>query len=257
MKVTLLGSGSAYGTPMIFNDWRLANPSNPKNIRTRAAVLIEEAGKIVLIDAGPDLRTQINANQVKDVDAVFLTHGHYDHIAGIPELPRATKVLGHGIDVFAGDETLGEVKKSFGYLFKEKAEAEPDSKKLNWKILPDLGEFDCCGLKFKTFQVPHHSLHSSAFRLGDFAYVTDWEDIPENGLNVLAGTKYLFVECNNGIYPEKNGHSDLENVKKVVSRINPEKVVLTHLSARVDYDEFSAQLPENWQAGYDGLVVNI
>ena len=253
MKITLLGSGSAYGTPMIFNDWRLANPANPKNIRTRAAVLIAEAGKTILVDAGPDIRAQVNTNQVENIDAVFLTHGHYDHIAGIPELPRAAKILGHGIDVFASEETFGEVKKSFGYLFKEKVEAEPDSKKLNWKTLPTLGEFDCLGLKFKTFQVPHHSLHSSAFRLGDFAYVTDWEGIPAEGLSVLQGVKTLLIECNNGLYPEKNGHSDLENVKKIAALVKPERVILTHLSARVDYDQTSAVLPDNFELAYDGM----
>lgn len=255
MKITVLGSGSAYGTPMIFNQWREANPENPKNRRSRASIIIEEAGKSILVDAGPDLRMQINAAKIQNVDAVFLTHGHYDHIAGIPELPRAAKILGHGIDIFGSNETLSEVKSSFGYLFKEKADAEPDNKKLNWNVLPDLGKFDCCGLTFGTFQVPHHRLHCSAFRCKDFAYVTDWEEIAEEGYKVLLGIKYLFIECNNGLSFEKNGHSNLENVKRAVDRINPEKVVLTHLSGRVDYDLFSASLPdERWSLAYDGAV---
>lgn len=257
MKITLLGSGSAFGSPMIFNDWRLANPHNPKNNRTRASVLLEDAGKAILIDAGPDMRTQINQNQVKNIDAVFLTHGHYDHIAGVPELPRAAKILGHGIDVFASIETLAEVKNSFGYLFKERADAEPDSSKVNWQILPDNGCFEAVGLEFEAMQFPHHRLQSSGFRYKNFAYVTDWQEMPAASAAKLHNLDVLFIECNNGIYAEDNGHSDLQKVKTVLAELAPKQVVLTHLSGRVDYDDFSRQLPSGCQAGFDGLTVSI
>lgn len=257
MKITVLGSGSAYGTPMIFNDWRKANPGNPKNIRTRASILLEEKGKTILIDAGPDIRTQINNNNVANIDAVFLTHGHYDHIAGIPELPRAAKILGHSIDVFASAETLNEVKTSFGYLFGKHADAEPDSAKLNWRLLPDTGSFEAAGLQFEAMSFPHHSLHSSGFRYGDFAYVTDWQDMPAASKEKLNNLELLLIECNNGTYPENNGHSDLFKIKEHLSTLSPKKVVLTHLSARVDYDELSSLLPENWSAGYDGLRLSL
>ena len=254
MKITILGSGSAYGVPMIFNQWRNANPENPKNIRTRACVLIEENGKSVLIDAGPDLRQQINSFNIKDVDALLLTHGHYDHIGGVPELPRASTLLGHGIDVWASEETMSELKISYGYLFRGE---EPEGVGIHWKTLPDLGKFECCGLNFETYRVPHHHLHSSAFRLGDFAYMTDWEDISEDGINVLRGVKCLLVECNNGLYYEKNGHSNLDKVKEIAVKIGDPRIVLTHLSARVDYDELAKFVPEHWLPAYDLSLIHI
>lgn len=134
MKITILGSGSAYGTPTIFNAWGNANSENPLNNRTRASILLEIENQSILIDAGPDFREQINKNKINNIDSVFITHGHYDHIAGVPELPRATKLLNHSIDIYASAETMTELKQSFGYLFKDKAEAEPDSKSLNWKV---------------------------------------------------------------------------------------------------------------------------
>lgn len=257
MKITVLGSGSAFGVPMIFDNWGQANSDNPKNKRTRASILLEENGKTVLIDAGPDLRFQINNNNVKNIDSVFITHGHYDHMSGIPELLRAPKLLGHQIDIWASSETMAEIKQCYAYLFKEKAEAEPDSKSLQWKILPDKGVFTASGLEFETLLFPHHSIHSSAFRYKNFAYVTDWQELPENIGSFLDNLDTLIIECNNGIQQEENGHGDIHKIKEIKEKYNPKQMILSHLSVRVDYEDFQKNLPENCQPAYDGMVLEL
>lgn len=257
MKITILGSGSAYGLPMVFNTWGKADSSNPQNIRTRASILMEIEDKNILIDCGPDFREQINKNKVKNIDSVFITHGHYDHIAGIPELPRATKLLGHSIDLFASSETMNNLKSSYAYLFKEVNSAEPDSKNINWKLLPNDGAFTAQGLSFTTFQFPHHFLHSSAFRYQNFAYVTDWQQMPENAKTQLQNLDLLILECNNGTEPEENGHSDLFKIKEALAAIKPRQTVLTHLSARIDHNKFSQELPENCKLAYDGMQIEL
>ena len=257
MKITVLGSGSAYGIPMIFNNWGSANPNNPKNHRTRASIVIEEKGKSILIDAGPDLRFQINATSIKNIDSVLITHGHYDHMMGIPELLRAIKIINHGITVYASQETMAEIKNCYGYLFKGDAEGEPESKSLQWQIIPDNGSFETCGLQFETMQVVHHNLHPSSFRYKNFAYVTDWEQMPEENIAKLQDLELLIIECNNGQTESINGHSNLVQVKEIVAKINPQRVILTHLSARVDADELEKQLPSNFEIAYDGMEIEI
>lgn len=257
MKIKILGSGSAFGAPMIFNTWGKLNPNNPKNERTRASLFLDINGYNILVDAGPDLRTQINKNNITNIDSVFITHGHYDHTGGIPELPRATKILNHGINIYAHSETLDGIKDNFSYLFNANSDAEPNSISLHWKEIPFLGEFEVNGITFHTFTVNHHKLHPSGFRYNNFAYVTDWSEIPEETLDLLHNLDLLIMECNDGLTQESTGHAYLDKVKEVVSIIKPKRVILSHLSWRVDYDEFQQYLPPKFELAYDGMLIEV
>ncbi len=254
MKITVLGSGSAYGTPMAFNYWGQANPENPKNRRMRASILLEDEGKRILIDAGPDFRNQINQFSIPDIDAVFLTHGHYDHIAGVPELPRASKLLRHKIGIYASEETMAEIKNAYGYLF---SGGEAESAGLAWELLPDCGKAAVGGLPLEVFQVPHHHLMSSGFRYKNFVYVTDWQGFSDEAAAVIDGADLLLAECNNGFSPESNGHSSWPEIEKRLKNLKIGQIVLGHLSARVDYDAFKSRLPEGIVPAYDGLVLEL
>lgn len=79
MKITVLGSGDALGSPLC------GLPSPDK--RFRFGLLIETGGVKIIIDTNPDLKWQcLNSNfQLKDIDYILLTHTHSDHANGMGE----------------------------------------------------------------------------------------------------------------------------------------------------------------------------
>ena len=118
MLIKILGSGSAYGTPMCFNNWGdIVNKESPHNLRSRFSIYLEDDGHKMLVDMGPEFRLQTIENKITDIDGVFLTHGHYDHIAGVPELFRAAALLNKQLNIYTSEETLQEVKNCYAYMF--------------------------------------------------------------------------------------------------------------------------------------------
>ena len=256
MKITILGSGSAYGCPNCFNDWgNIKNKENPKNRRTRASTFIETEGKSFLIDLSPDFREQINQNNIHNLDAVFITHGHYDHIASVPELWRAAHILQKKLNVFCSAATLTELKTCFPYLFK--ANHESGSDQIIWHTVPEYGEFEFSGLRWQTASNRHGKMTTTAFRHKNLAVVMDLEELDDRSRDLLKGLDLLIIECNNGCEKVANGHNNLHNILQWTERFPPRKTLLTHLSTRIDYDEMSAALPSSVELAYDGLVINL
>ena len=88
MKATLtvLGSGTSMGVPTLGCDCAVCHSSDPHDRRTRPSIMLEFAGKVVLIDTTPDFYAQAIREHITRVDAVFYTHTHADHILGIDDL---------------------------------------------------------------------------------------------------------------------------------------------------------------------------
>src|SRR5579862_7290224 len=123
MRVTLLGTGGSAGVPMIggadgAGDWGACDPSEPRNVRTRSSILIENShDQRLLVDSSPDMRGQFIANRVKGADAVLFTHAHADHITGIDDVRILNRIAGRPLEAFATRNTMDEITRRFGYAF--------------------------------------------------------------------------------------------------------------------------------------------
>ncbi len=256
MKITILGSGSAYGSPNVFNFWgNIEDNQNMKNHRTRASCVLQVESSDILIDMTPEFRMQINKNNINNIDAVFLTHGHYDHIASVPELWRVASVLNKQIHVFCHTEIFNEIKLCFPYLFKQNHEKGCD--KIIWHSFGTNESIEFNGLSFKTFQVKHGRIETTAFRYKNIAIVMDLESLSLDNKEQLKDLDLLLIECNNGNECVPNGHNNLPQTKEWVKELNPKKTILTHLSIRVDDTLYSKELPDNIELAYDGMIINL
>ena len=106
MRVTLLGTGGSAGVPMIggadgSGDWGACDPTEPRNRRTRASIVVESATRKT--PAGgyrPDMRAQLLACRIPRVDAILYTHAHADHITGLDDVRILNRIVGRPLEAF-------------------------------------------------------------------------------------------------------------------------------------------------------------
>ena len=90
MQVTFLGTGTSTGIPQIGCTCPVCTSTDPRDSRLRTSAIVEIEGKNILIDCGPDFRQQMLRFHIKRIDAVLVTHIHYDHTGGIDVLSGKT-----------------------------------------------------------------------------------------------------------------------------------------------------------------------
>ena len=76
LKITILGSGTSHGVPMIGCHCSVCTSTDPRDKRTRPSAMLNVDGRNLLIDAAPELRLQMVAAGIDVAEAVLLTHGH-------------------------------------------------------------------------------------------------------------------------------------------------------------------------------------
>ena len=79
MEITLLGTGTSQGVPVIACNCDVCNSTDKRDNRLRSSAMIKVNGKTIVIDAGPDFRQQMLREKVTNIDAILLTHEHKDH----------------------------------------------------------------------------------------------------------------------------------------------------------------------------------
>ncbi len=251
MKVTILGCGSAGGTPSIAGGWGLCDPKQPRNRRRRPSILVEDAGTAILVDTSPDLREQLIDAGVRRLDAVLYTHAHADHLHGIDDLREINRAMQAPLACHASAEVLATIAERFGYVF------APLQAKYYYKpVLEPLeitGPFRVGSIEVEPFEQDHGFCTSLGFRFGPVAYSTDLYKLDEAAFDVLAGVRVWIVDA--FIDRPHETHASVEQALEWIARLKPERAVLTHMSAALDYDALRKRLPAGVEPGYDGMVI--
>ena len=253
MDVLFMGTGASTGVPMIGCDCSVCQSSNPKNERTRSSILVRIHGKNILVDTSPDLRIQSLKNHITRIDAVIFTHPHADHILGIDELRTFNFWQKEEIPVFADPETLGTVMKMFPYAFSEENRGGLTRPRL--APCEILGPMQIGEIQVTPFPVKHGPVYNHALRLDDLVYLTDCNEVSEEGMDVMKGVDTLIIGA--VLYEPHASHFGIWQALELIEQIQPRQAFLTHLSHRIDYNELTTRLPSHVQAAFDGLTVSI
>lgn len=250
MKVRVLGSGTSSGVPRIGNDWGACDPADPRNRRTRAALLVEHEGTTILVDTGPDMREQLLAAEVARLDAVIWTHAHADHVFGIDDLRQVFHALGHPVPAYARPDTAGSLRQQFGYVFQGYG-GYPATVALNH--LPDM--LTIGGITIRVADQPHGAITSAGLRFeaGGRAvgYATDVNGMT-SAMRAIYGELDLWIVDALRRRPHPS-HADLPTTLGWIEELRPAVAALTHMDQSMDYASLAAELPPGVMPAHDGL----
>jgi phosphoribosyl 1,2-cyclic phosphate phosphodiesterase len=257
LRITLLGTGTSHGVPMIGCACAVCRSSDPRDRRTRPSILVEmpEAGhgvRNVLVDTSTDLRAQALAFGLARVDAILFTHSHADHILGLDEVRRFNVLQRTAIPAFGDERTVEDIRRTFAYVFQPCGGGGGVPQISLFRIG---GPFTFGGLDIVPIPLWHGRRPILGFRFGPFAYLTDCSRIPDESWPLLEGVRTLVVDAlRDRPHPT---HFSVAQAIEAAARIAPERTYLTHICHDLPHEATCARLPRGVELAYDGLVLDL
>lgn len=255
MKLVVLGSGTSTGVPRIGNDWGDCDPEEPRNRRTRVAIVVEgNDGARLLVDTPTDLRQQLLATQIARIDGVVWTHDHADHTHGIDDLRPLRMGRGAPIPGYAADETVRRLRQRFGYVF---------AGQFGYPTICNLDNLDrvrmVAGIGITHCQMPHGPAQTTAFRFDQdgksIGYATDFSAITGEMVALFDRVDVLVVDAlRRQPHPT---HAHLAMSLELIEACRANRAVLTHLDKSMDYRTLCDETPGHVEPGYDGLEIEV
>lgn len=253
MKLTILGCGTSTGVPRLGNDWGDCDPDEPRNRRSRVSIVLEsKAGSRLLVDTSTDLRAQLLANEISQVDAIFWTHDHADHVHGIDDVRPMRYGRGGPIPGYGSTETVRRLRQRFSYVF---------AGEFGYPTIVEIDTLDrlriCAGFAVSWCQMPHGPAQSTAFRFECdgkvICYAVDFSEVTNDMVALLRGSDILVVDClRREPHPT---HANLAMALELAEKTGARCAILTHLDKSMDYASLSREVPSHVLVGYDGMEI--
>lgn len=250
MKLRILGCGTSSGVPRIGNEWGACDPSDPRNRRTRASILIESETTRILVDTSPDMREQLLAADVGTVDAILWTHDHADHCHGIDDVRQLFHARGTPVPGYGFAETMSALKSRFGYVFFGLDGYPPTIDAHDLALDMMIGD-----IRVRSVAQPHGNIFSAGFRFEhderSIGYSTDFHIVTDDMFDLFSDMDIWIADAlRERPHPT---HAHLGLTLDAISRCKPREAILTHMDQSFDHASLSARLPAGVVPGFDGL----
>ncbi len=253
MRIRVLGTGTSQGIPVVACSCPVCQSEDAADKRLRTSVMVETSHNTFVIDAGPDFRQQMLREKVNRVDALLITHNHKDHTGGLDDVRAFNWILKKPMEVFARQSVLDVLQKDFDYAFEE--EKYPGVPQINLHPITN----HPFGYNNDTI-IPIDAMHATmpvfGFRIGDFSYLTDANQIAPEELEKMKDSKVIII---NALRKEKHhSHFHLQEAVELLQYLKPQRGYLTHISHQMGFHhDVNKELPEGIELAYDGLIIEI
>ena len=253
-RVTVLGSGTSHGVPMIGCSCDVCRSADPRDRRTRPSIYLElEHGAKILVDTSTDLRMQALTHGVSRVDAILFTHSHADHVMGLDDSRRFSQMQKGPICCYADARTIESLKKSFYYVFDPATDQGGGLPQIDLRTID--GPFEVGGITVRPVPLMHGNRSILGFRFGDFAYLTDTNGIPDESFALLTGVKTIVLDALR--HRPHATHFTVAQALDAASRIQPRQTYFTHICHELPHAATNQSLPAGVELAYDGLRFDI
>lgn len=258
-EITMLGTGTSIGVPVIGCDCPVCTSDDPKNQRTRCSIHVKTPdGLAFVVDTGPDFRAQCLREGITHLDAAIYTHEHTDHIIGFDELRRFTVGAEAELPIYASAACLRRIESAFHYAF------NGENRYVGYlKPKPHViaGPFHLGGTTVTPLPVKHGKVETHGFlfehegRDGRFVYLPDAKSIPDESLDLMRNVDLLILD---GLHDSPHPtHLTIEEATAIALELEARQTWLTHFSCRVDYQKVGPSLPESVDLAWDGLRLSV
>ena len=237
------------GVPTIGCDCAVCRSSDPHDRRTRPSIMLSYNARHVIIDTTPDFREQALREHITQLDAVFYTHTHADHILGIDDLRPLTFLhKPNKLPLYATPQNCEFLRNMFRYIFEA-------TYKFGGLPLVELRPIEATvelfGAHFEPVTVIHGETPILGFRFGSAAYLTDHSSVPRESLDKLRDLDILFLDALR--YEPHPTHSTVEQSLKIVDEVKPKRALFTHICHDLPHEATNKTLPQGVQLAYDGM----
>ncbi len=258
MNLTFLGTGTSLGVPQVGCACAVCNSNDSRDKRNRVAALVEtDAGARILIDTPPELRLQLIAAKVAQVDAVLFTHDHADHAHGLDDVRGISTRKHTPLDMYGPADSLERLARRFPYVFDQNMLPLPGTSKPEGRAIPLFdGQVEhIAGVDVLPIALPHGPVTVFGYRIGSLAYVTDAKTISDDVITLLKGSRVLVL---NALFRRSHPtHLSIPDAIEVARAVGAERTFLTHLTHENFHADLEAELPPGISPAYDGLSIQI